>query len=155
MHSIHVVQMHKSSRTIFLVDRNSHVVLKYNQDAHPGFQGQAFGHRRTVAALSGGEARRAVQYAYGRRHRRRRGHIRFRRLQQQSRVHKYRSTGSLILSWGEPGKSNPGDFHLPHGIGIDHEGRVVVCDRENHRVQIFDQEGEFLALIAGSLYQQQ
>ena len=60
------------------------------------------------------------------------------------RVHRYTSTGSLITSWGTPGKSNPGDFHLPHGIGIDSQGRVVVCDRQNDRIQLFDQEGEEL-----------
>ena len=41
-----------------------------------------------------------------------------------SRVHRYDATGSLILSWGLPGKVNPGDFHLPHGIGLDHDGNV-------------------------------
>ena len=65
------------------------------------------------------------------------------------RVHKYTSSGSLIDSWGIPGKSNPGDFHLPHGIGIDSQGRVVVCDRENDRIQLFNQEGEFLGLWTG------
>jgi DNA-binding beta-propeller fold protein YncE len=44
---------------------------------------------------------------------------------------------------------NPGDFHLPHGIAIDHEGQVLVCDRENGRIQVFDQEGEFLSMWTG------
>ena len=66
-----------------------------------------------------------------------------------SRVHRYDATGSLILSWGLPGKVNPGDFHLPHGIGLDHDGNVLVCDRENHRIQVFDQEGEFLEIFTG------
>ena len=66
-----------------------------------------------------------------------------------SRVHKYDATGALIYSWGTPGEVNPGDMHLPHGICLDQEGRLLVCDRENHRVQIFDQEGEYLAMWTG------
>ena len=66
-----------------------------------------------------------------------------------SRVHRYDATGSLILSWGLPGKVNPGDFHLPHGIGLDQDGMVLVCDRENDRVQAFDQEGEFQQMFTG------
>ena len=66
-----------------------------------------------------------------------------------ARVHRYTDTGSLLLSWGLPGKVNPGDFHLPHGIGIDHDGYVLVCDRENDRIQVFDQEGEFQQMFDG------
>ena len=66
-----------------------------------------------------------------------------------SRVHRYDATGSLILSWGLPGKVNPGDFHLPHGIGLDHDGNVLVCDRENGRIQVFDEDGEFLEIFTG------
>ena len=66
-----------------------------------------------------------------------------------SRVHRYDATGSLIMSWGLPGKVNPGDFHLPHGIGLDHVGNVLVCDRENGRIQVFDEDGEFLEMFTG------
>ena len=66
-----------------------------------------------------------------------------------SRVHRYDATGSLILSWGLPGKVNPGDFHLPHGIGLDHDRNVLVCDRENGRIQVFDEDGEFLEMFTG------
>src|SRR5258706_181521 len=38
----------------------------------------------------------------------------------------------------------PGQFHLPHGIAVDKDGPVYVCDRENDRVQIFSPDGEFL-----------
>ena len=64
---------------------------------------------------------------------------------------KYTSTGSLVLSWGEPGKNNPGDFHLPHGIGIDLDGRIIVCDRENNRIQLFEENGEVLGIWTGFL----
>ncbi|MCH8045340.1 MAG: hypothetical protein IID44_16640 [Planctomycetes bacterium] len=59
------------------------------------------------------------------------------------RVHKFSPEGELLLSWGEPGEG-PGQFNLPHGIGVDRTGRVAVADRENDRVQFFSPEGEYL-----------
>src|SRR5437667_128560 len=63
-----------------------------------------------------------------------------------SRVHRFTAAGDLVLSWGEPG-SGPGEFRLPHGIGIHDDGRVFVCDRENDRIQIFDPDGVYLGEI--------
>ena len=60
-----------------------------------------------------------------------------------ARVHKFSADGRHLLSWGAPG-TGPGQFNLPHGIWIDRHGRVMVCDRENDRVQVFDQHGKFL-----------
>jgi len=60
-----------------------------------------------------------------------------------ARVHKYSKEGKLLFSWGEPGRG-PGQFILPHGIGVDSAGLVYVCDRENSRVQIFKPDGEYL-----------
>lgn len=59
------------------------------------------------------------------------------------RVHRFSSDGHLIQSWGDPG-SGPGEFHLPHGIWIDPDGRVLVADRENERIQICTPDGEYL-----------
>ena len=61
-----------------------------------------------------------------------------------ARVHKFSAKGQLQRSWGEPG-NGPGQFHLPHGIAVDKEGRVFVCDREADRIQIFSPDGEFLS----------
>ena len=63
-----------------------------------------------------------------------------------SRVHKYDPKGRHLFSWGEPG-TDPGCFNLPHNIATDAEGLVYVADRENHRVQIFDGEGRYLAQL--------
>ena len=63
-----------------------------------------------------------------------------------SRVHKYDPKGRHLFSWGEPG-TDPGCFNLPHNIATDAEGFVYVADRENHRVQVFDAEGRYLAQI--------
>jgi len=63
-----------------------------------------------------------------------------------SRVHKYDPKGRHLFSWGEPG-TDPGCFNLPHNIATDAEGLVYVADRENHRIQVFDAEGRYLAQI--------
>ncbi|MBU6424662.1 MAG: hypothetical protein KGJ98_00265 [Chloroflexota bacterium] len=57
-----------------------------------------------------------------------------------SRVHRFDPQGRLLGSWGEPGIA-PGCFHIPHDVCVDSEGRVIVCDRENDRIQLFDREG--------------
>jgi sugar lactone lactonase YvrE len=62
-----------------------------------------------------------------------------------ARVHKFAADGTHLFSWGEPG-SAPGQFMLPHGVWIDRHGRVLVCDRENDRVQVFDQQGTLLRI---------
>ena len=61
-----------------------------------------------------------------------------------ARVHRFSPDGRLKFSWGEPGKTGPGQFHVPHSLLV-HEGLVYVCDRENHRVQVFTTEGEHIA----------
>jgi DNA-binding beta-propeller fold protein YncE len=63
-----------------------------------------------------------------------------------SRVHRFAADGHLIASWGEPGKTAPNHFHLPHSILVDQGGQVYVCDRENSRIQIFTAEGQYLAM---------
>lgn len=66
-----------------------------------------------------------------------------------ARVHRFNSDGRLINSWGQPGKTEPGEFHLVHSLLIDPEGKVYVCDRANRRVQIFSPEGEFITMWTG------
>jgi DNA-binding beta-propeller fold protein YncE len=60
-----------------------------------------------------------------------------------ARVHRFSPEGQLKFSWGEPGKTGRGQFHLPHSLLV-HEGLVYVCDRENHRLQVFTTEGEHI-----------
>ena len=40
--------------------------------------------------------------------------------------------------------SGPGEFNVPHTIALDSRGRLFVGDRDNNRIQIFDQDGKFL-----------
>jgi len=60
-----------------------------------------------------------------------------------ARVHRFKADGTLIQSWGEPGVG-PGQFHLPHGIGISPDNRVFVTDRENDRIHIYTRDGQLL-----------
>ena len=60
----------------------------------------------------------------------------------QFRVHRFSADGTLLQSWGEEG-TGPGQFALPHGIRVDSRGRVLVLDRTNRRMQIFDAEGTY------------
>ena len=59
------------------------------------------------------------------------------------RVHKYSAAGEHLFSWGEHG-TDPGQFNLVHSMATDAEGRVYIADRESHRVQIFDDQGNYI-----------
>ncbi len=59
------------------------------------------------------------------------------------RILKFDSEGNFIKEWGEIG-FRPGQFRTPHAMEFDSQGRLYVADRGNHRIQIFDQEGELL-----------
>jgi DNA-binding beta-propeller fold protein YncE len=59
------------------------------------------------------------------------------------RVLKFDKNGNFKKSWGGPG-SGPGQFNVAHGIGIDAKGLIWVADRENQRIQVFDDEGKYI-----------
>ena len=59
------------------------------------------------------------------------------------RILKYDRDGNFIRQWGEIG-FRPGQFRTPHAMEFDSQGRLFVADRGNHRIQIFDREGELL-----------
>ena len=61
-------------------------------------------------------------------------------------VHKFSPTGKLLFSWGQPG-TGPGEFNLPHNICCDAAGLVYVADRENHRIQVFDGDGNYIRQV--------
>ena len=60
------------------------------------------------------------------------------------RVHRFSGDGQLVASWGEPGKTEPNQFHLPHSVLVTEDDLVYVCDRNNSRVQIFSLDGEYV-----------
>ena len=65
-----------------------------------------------------------------------------------SRIVKFSPRGAFLHSWGRRGKQ-PGQFHLPHAILVDSHGRVLVGDRENDRIQVFDDSGKLLQIWPG------
>lgn len=60
-----------------------------------------------------------------------------------SAIHCFDSHRQHLRTWGRPGKG-PGEFTTPHGIWVDQFHRVLVADRENDRVQVFDPDGSYL-----------
>ena len=65
-----------------------------------------------------------------------------------ARVHRFTRDGKLVTSWGTPGKG-PGEFHLPHSIAFDADGKLYVADRANRRIQIFSPDGDVLGQWTG------
>lgn len=58
-------------------------------------------------------------------------------------VLKFDKNGNFIKTWGGKG-TEPGKFDVAHGIAIDAKGLVWVTDRENQRIEIFDQDGKYI-----------
>ena len=64
-----------------------------------------------------------------------------------NRIVKLSSDGSFVLAVGGGVGSEsrePGRFSDPHDIKIDSRGRVLVADRGNSRIQVFDDDGNLL-----------
>src|SRR6185503_1491451 len=59
------------------------------------------------------------------------------------RVLKFDKKGTFLTSWGGKG-TGPGQFDTAHSIIVDGKGLVYVADRQNRRVQIFDQGGKYI-----------
>ena len=135
---------------MFMVDRESQVAMKFTADGqkvfelgnrgHPSNTGytdenrtvlrasEPFHHPTDVAISASGDFYVSDGY-------------------RNARVHKLSADGQLLFSWGEPGEG-PGQFKLPHSVW-EAKGRVYVADRENHRLQIFTPQGEYLDTWTG------
>jgi sugar lactone lactonase YvrE len=73
-----------------------------------------------------------------------------------TRVAKFDKDGKFLMQWGTKGgprrggdgipvDTRPGYFSNVHGIAIDQKTRhVFVNDRNNHRIQVFDENGKYL-----------
>ena len=118
---------------VFLVDRDAHQILIFSGDGEeigalgarhtPRFQAP-FNHPTDVAVAPDGEI--YVSDGYG-----------------NACVHRFSADGEHLATWGEPG-AGPGAFTTPHAVWVDGTGRVLVADRENNRVQVFDRDGRYL-----------
>jgi sugar lactone lactonase YvrE len=61
-----------------------------------------------------------------------------------ARILKFNREGKLLSSWGKKGTGR-GEMDQPHALAMDSRGRLFVGDRTNNRIQIFDQDGTYLA----------
>lgn len=61
-----------------------------------------------------------------------------------ARIVKFSKDGKFIKTWGKKG-TGPGEFGALHTIAFDMNGRLLVGDRGNNRIQIFDQDGNYIA----------
>lgn len=122
---------------LYLVDDDGHYVQKRTNDGEiiftigtPGepaeWQGGGMFNRPTDIVIHPQSGDLFVSDGYG-----------------NSRVHRFDKDGKHILSWGESG-TKPGQFSLPHNITMLGNDQVVVCDRENFRLQVFTLDGEFV-----------
>jgi DNA-binding beta-propeller fold protein YncE len=59
------------------------------------------------------------------------------------RISVFDRTGKFLRTIGRTG-TGPGEFRTPHAIRWDSQGRLIVADRHNHRVQILTKAGAYL-----------
>ncbi len=119
---------------VWLIDSGLHVVRKYAQDGkrlltlgtldQAGEDSAHFNRPTDVAVTREGEI--FVADGYG-----------------NNRIVHFDKQGRYVKSWGELG-SRRGMFSLPHSIAADSRGRLYVADRNNARIQVFDQAGRCL-----------
>ncbi len=135
---------------MYFVDRASQVVMKFTADGQKVFE---LGNRDQPSDTGYNEEDRTVLRAGGPFHHptdvalSASGDIYVSDGYRNCQVHKYSADGEFLFSWGEPG-DGPGQFRLVHSVW-EAKGRVYVADRENHRIQIFTPQEEFLDMWPG------
>src|SRR3954464_1558710 len=60
------------------------------------------------------------------------------------RISVFDRTGKFLRTIGKTG-TGPGEFRTPHMLKLDSQGRLIVADRHNHRIQILQKDGKFIA----------
>ena len=119
---------------VWIADRDAHQIVVFNLegevllrigDRHVPRWMAPFNHPTRAAVAPDGEI--YVADGYG-----------------NARIHRFSPEGEWRASFGEVGQG-PGEFMTPHSIIVDRQNRLVVCDRENDRVQVFDRDGRWLA----------
>lgn len=59
------------------------------------------------------------------------------------RISVFDRNGKFLRTIGKTG-TGPGEFRTPHALAFDSQGRLIVADRHNHRVQMLTKDGRFL-----------
>ena len=59
------------------------------------------------------------------------------------RISVFDKSGKFLRIIGKTG-TGPGEFRTPHAIEFDSQGRLIVADRHNHRIQILRKDGSFV-----------
>jgi DNA-binding beta-propeller fold protein YncE len=60
-----------------------------------------------------------------------------------ARILKFSKDGKFIKAFGKKG-TGKGEMGQPHALAMDSRGRLFVGDRDNNRIQIFDQDGNYI-----------
>ncbi|HET7400139.1 MAG TPA: 6-bladed beta-propeller, partial [Usitatibacter sp.] len=60
-----------------------------------------------------------------------------------ARISRFTRDGKFIRSFGRLG-AGLGEFMTPHDMAIDAQGRLYVADRGNQRIQILDENGNYI-----------
>jgi len=53
------------------------------------------------------------------------------------------SDGKFVYQFGKEGEGD-GEFNEPGCLSVNKAGHLMVCDAENHRVQVFELSGKFV-----------
>ncbi len=121
---------------LWVVDRDAHEIIAFDPDGrrleslgHRHEPGRLFNHPADVAFGPEGDLVVADGYGHG-------------------FVHRFDAALAHRRRWGGVGIA-PGTFLTVHGIWACADGRVVVVDRENDRLQVFDRDGALLSVITG------
>ncbi|ABG31999.1 peptidase [Roseobacter denitrificans] len=116
---------------LFIVDRDMHEIIVFSADGQRvggigtrGAPGTPFNHPTDVAFAPSGDFYVSDGYAGW-------------------HVHRFAGDGTHLATWGAFG-SGRGEFLEPHSLWCLPDGRVVVVDRCNNRLQVFDADGVFL-----------
>ncbi len=59
------------------------------------------------------------------------------------RISVFDKNGKFLRTIGKTG-TGPGEFRTPHALEFDSQGRLIVGDRHNHRVQVLTKDGTFV-----------
>jgi DNA-binding beta-propeller fold protein YncE len=59
------------------------------------------------------------------------------------RISVFDRNGKFLRTIGKTG-TGPGEFRTPHDMVFDSQGRLIVADRHNHRIQILSKDGKYL-----------